>query len=304
MNESHTEIIVIGSINTDMVVKTSSLPQPGETVLGDEFLMSGGGKGANQAVAAARLGAQVSMVGCVGNDMFGERAKSDLSAESINCQHVAQSKQNASGVALISVDSTGENQIVVSPGANSDVSLDQVSIALESCTNNAIVLLQLEIPLQVVAHALELCRARNLRVILDPAPAQPLSGELLNGVFLLTPNETEAQQLTGITITDNDSARAVAEQLLQLGVSNVALTLGKAGVVLANDDETKLIEAVTVDALDTTAAGDCFNGALACALSQNQSLEDSVSFGCKAAAVAVSRLGAQDAMPHQTELEQ
>jgi len=301
-SSSGSQIIVIGSINTDMLVQAESLPHPGETVLGNEFRISGGGKGANQAVAAARLGGNVMMAACVGDDMFGKQALDNLQAESIDCQHILTSSAHSSGVALISVDQNGENQIVVSPGANNQVSAEQVSAILNCADENSLVLLQLEIPLAIVSHAIRVANEKGARVILDPAPAQVLSDEIYAGVYLLTPNQTEAQQLTGITVIDEQSAEAALRHLLQAGAHNVALTLGPKGVLLGAGETMELIPGVPVEAVDTTAAGDCFNGALASALSRGLSLPDAAGFACKAASFAVTQFGAQDAMPSITDL--
>lgn len=300
-------ITVIGSINTDMVVKTPRLPEPGQTVIGGEFFMTAGGKGANQAVAAARLGrnmdAKVAMVGKVGADVFGDSAIARLESEGIDTGFVSRDGERPSGVALISVDDSGENHIVVAPGANDTVGGDLVERAFANVPDASLVLLQLEIPLAAVEKAVMLALKKGCRVILDPAPARELPVSLVGGAYLLTPNETEAEILTGIEVGDEYSAREAAEKLLAGGVANVAITLGAQGVLLANDEDEQLIPAPEVNAVDTTAAGDCFNGALAVALAGGRSLEDSVKFACKAASIAVTRLGAQDAMPYAHELE-
>lgn len=302
--KTNSQVIVIGSINTDMAVKSPSLPRAGETVLGTEFKMSGGGKGANQAVAAARLGADVAMVASVGDDLFGKQAKSDLEAENIDCRYIIEVPNRASGIALINVDDQGENQIVVYPGANHHMTQDQVSVALAGADESTIVLLQLEIPLDVVQSAIQKANEKSAKVILDPAPAEKLPSEILADVFLLTPNQTEAEQLTQIKVLDTDSAQCAANAMLDLGIQNVALTMGNDGVLLANSESNTMIPATAVNAIDSTAAGDCFNGALASALSKGSSLSTAAEFACKAAAIAVTRLGAQDSMPSQSEIEQ
>ena len=300
--KTNSQVIVIGSINTDMAVKSPSLPRAGETVLGTEFKMSGGGKGANQAVAAARLGADVAMVASVGDDLFGKQAKSDLEAENIDCRYIIEVPNRASGIALINVDDQGENQIVVYPGANHHMTQDQVSVALAGADESTIVLLQLEIPLDVVQSAIQKANEKSAKVILDPAPAEKLPSEILADVFLLTPNQTEAEQLTQIKVLDTDSAQCAANAMLDLGIQNVALTMGNDGVLLANSESNTMIPATAVNAIDSTAAGDCFNGALASALSKGSSLSTAAEFACKAAAIAVTRLGAQDSMPSQSEI--
>jgi ribokinase len=293
---------VIGSINTDMVVTSDALPHPGQTLLGGKFFMNPGGKGANQAVAAARLGAQVSLLGCLGRDMFGDNAITQLESEKINCRLVSRSENLPSGVALISVDCAGENQITVAPGANYCVSEQQVDLAFNSIVNGSLILLQLEIPIPAVARVVELARTHNCNVILDPAPAQNLSKQILQDLYLLTPNESEAETLTGIKVDSVESAESAAKFLLDQGVLNIALTMGSKGVLLANSARHQIIPTPAVTAIDTTAAGDCFNGALAASLAKKESLADSVIFACRAASISVTRMGAQDSMPKHHEL--
>ncbi len=302
MSSDNTNIWVFGSINTDMVVKANTLPHPGETVLGGEFFMNPGGKGANQAVAAARLGSSVTMVGCVGADAFGDQAIAGLNAESINCRHIYQDRSTASGVALISLDSKGENHIVVAPGANNSLSIQHVERAFNHIHDNALIMLQLEIPLDTVRHVLKLARRKSCRVILDPAPAREIPEMVLQGLFLVTPNQSEAATLTGIKVDSNESASFAAQKLLEMGAENVALTLGGKGAILATPMGMDHIAVPAVAALDRTAAGDCFNGALASALARGISLKKAVRFGCRVASMAVTRLGAQDSMPREQEV--
>lgn len=303
MNNSGTAIWVIGSINTDMVVKADKLPLPGETILGGEFLMNPGGKGANQAVAAARLGSAVTMVGCVGRDVFGNKSIAGLKAESIDCSHVYQDDNSASGIALISVDGKGENHIVVAPGANSSLTPQHIEQAFNYIPVNALIMLQLEIPLVTVSHVLTLARQKNCQIILDPAPARELPDTTFQDLFLITPNQSEAAKLTGTVIENSNTAKIAAQQLLEKGVENVALTLGGQGVILATPQSLEHIAAPAVSALDSTAAGDCFNGALATALAKGATLSEAIKFACHAASIAVTRHGAQDAMPHAQELD-
>jgi|TARA_B110000467_G_scaffold162011_1_gene184256 ribokinase len=296
-------ITVIGSINTDMVVKTQSLPAVGETVIGGNFFISAGGKGGNQAVAAARLGAEVSMVANLGMDMFGDTAINKLQVEDIDCRFVSRDKHQASGVALVSVDESGANHIVVAPGANSTLHSKHVEAAFKQIRSSSLVLMQLEIPMGAVTRAAELIREKGCRLILDPAPAQELPASVLASAYLLTPNETEAESLTGIHVVDENSARKAATKILAAGVENVAITLGNQGVFFANNSSSHLILSPTVDAVDTTAAGDCFNGSVAAALATGSSLLESIEFACKAASISVTRLGAQDSMPYAREVE-
>lgn len=296
-------IYVIGSINTDMVAMTDHLPTPGETVMGGEFMMTAGGKGANQAVAAARLDGDVTMVGRLGVDIFGDQSVARLKAEKINCDFISRDSAAASGVALISVDGEGENHIVVAPGANNTLHIDTIDTALSSLPENAIVLLQLEIPIETVAHVISFAKDSNRKVILDPAPARELPENFLDGLFLITPNETEATHLSGIEVIDQNSAKAAAKKLLQTGVQNVAITMGADGVLLASGDENlQLIASPTVNAVDTTAAGDCFNGALSVALANGLELEEGINKACHAASISVTRKGAQDSMPFSNEV--
>ena len=296
-------IYVIGSINTDMVAMTDHLPTPGETVMGGEFMMTAGGKGANQAVAAARLDGDVTMVGRLGADIFGDQSVARLEAEKINCDFISRDSAAASGVALISVDGEGENHIVVAPGANNTLHIDTIDTALSSLPENAIVLMQLEIPIETVAHVISFAKDSNRKVILDPAPARELPENFLDGLFLITPNETEATHLSGIEVIDQNSAKAAAKKLLQTGVQNVAITMGADGVLLASGDENlQLIASPTVNAVDTTAAGDCFNGALSVALANGLELEEGINKACHAASISVTRKGAQDSMPFSNEV--
>lgn len=285
-----------------MVVKANSLPHPGQTIIGGKFFMNSGGKGANQAVAAARLGAKVSLLGCLGRDIFGDDAITQLENEKINCSFVNRSESLPSGVALINVDSSGENQITVAPGANYSVGEQQVDLAFNSIESGSLILLQLEIPLATVSHTINLARTHDCRVILDPAPAQNLSKQMLQDLYLITPNESEAETLTGIKIDSPESVESAAKHLLKMGVLNVAITIGSKGVFLANSEGCEIIPAPAVTAIDTTAAGDCFNGSLAVALANGRSLRDSIVFACRAASIAVTRIGAQNSMPFQQDL--
>ena len=300
--KNSSQIWVIGSINTDLVVNTAKLPAPGETVLGESLFVNPGGKGANQAVAAARLGATVSMVGCVGADDFGSQALAGLAAENIDCAHTARVDSEPTGVALISVDWSGLNQITVAPGANKYVDTEIINQAFQVIPPDATVLLQLEIPIDSVLQAVQLGRAKNCRLILDPAPAQRLSSSLFENISLITPNTSEAEVLTGISVTDFGQARKAAVKLQELGCERVILTLGDAGALVQSNGICTQIEAPRVATLDTTAAGDCFNGALATALVAGAKLTEAVEFACQAAAVSTTKKGAQNSMPRLAEI--
>ncbi|UHG89980.1 ribokinase [Spirosoma oryzicola] len=303
------QILVIGSSNTDMVVKAEKLPAPGETVMGGTFLMNPGGKGANQAVAAARLveaskGGSVTFVAKVGNDIFGKQALDGFEREGINTTYVQTDSDHPSGVALINVDASGENSITVAPGANANLLPEETEAALQSAEPGALVLLQLEIPLPTVEYVVRRASERGLRVILNPAPAQTLPPDLFPHLFLITPNETEAELLTGVRVVDLATAEKAAQKLQEMGVSNVVITLGSKGAYLTTDSQSgQLVETPVVKAIDTTAAGDCFNGALTVALSEGKTLADAVTFACRAASVSVTRMGAQASAPYRHELE-
>ena len=295
-------ITVIGSTNTDMVIKTSRLPQPGETILGGDFLMNPGGKGANQAVAAARLNGKITLVAKTGGDVFGREAKKLFQAENLNTEFLFLDDLAPSGIALITVNEQGENCIVVAPGANARLTREDIDKASGAIMDAEIILMQLEIPLDTVIYATEMAITAGRKVILNPAPAQPLPPELLSMIYMITPNETEAELLTGIPVTNQSSAIAAAKALLSKGIKVVVMTLGSKGALLVTDELCELIPTVAVDVVDTTAAGDCFNGALAVALSEGTSLMEAVSFANKAATISVTRMGAQASAPFRKEI--
>lgn len=293
-------VLVIGSSNTDMVVKTDQFPKPGETVLGGTFLMNPGGKGANQAVAAARLGARVRFITKTGSDIFGKQAREGFEKEGIDIQFSGESADLASGVALITVNERGQNQIVVASGANMDLMPgDLPDTAFKEV---AMALLQLEIPIETVRRAIGKCAELGIPVILNPAPGRPLERNLLQGLFLITPNETETELITGIAVESMESLEAAARHLLGLGIQNVVITLGSKGVYLAGDGFTGIIPAPVVEAVDSTAAGDVFNGAILKSLAGGTSLPEACRFACRAAALSVTRMGAQSSAPYQHEL--
>ena len=296
------KIIVIGSSNTDMVIKSKKHPLPGETIMGGTFLMNPGGKGANQAVAAARLGGNVTFVTKTGNDMFGEEARCHFTKEGIDARYIVKDPNNPSGVALIIVDEYGENAIVVAPGSNGTLSAYDINEEAFGTDPADIILLQLEIPISTVEFVAEKYAEKGNRVILNPAPARNLSDLLLECLYLITPNEIEAESITGINVTDEASAEQAAKELHERGVKNVVITLGATGAYLYSDTISKLITIVPVKAVDTTAAGDIFNGALAVAISEGKGLEEAVNFANKAAAISVTRMGAQASAPYRKEI--
>lgn len=295
------KVLIIGSSNTDMVVKTEHFPKPGETVLGGIFLMNPGGKGANQAVAAARLGADVRFVAKTGDDIFGKQAREGFAREGIDIRFISQSPNLASGVALITVDAQGQNEIVVASGANMD--LLPADIPDDAFEQAGLALFQLEIPAQTVRWALAKCAQKQIRAILNPAPAMRLSPEFLKDLYLITPNETETELMTGIPIVSEQALREAARDFFAKGVQNVIITLGGKGIYLASRDFTGIIPAPVVEAVDSTAAGDVFNGALLKALADGETLERASRFACRAAAISVTRMGAQSSAPYQHELD-
>ena len=295
-------IIVIGSTNTDMVIKSKKLPSPGETILGGTFLINQGGKGANQAVAAARLGGNVTFVTKIGDDMFGSKSLITFRNEGIETKYILKDKEHPSGVAMINVDEKGENCIVVSQGANGYLSPGDIKDEIFGIDSSDILLMQLEIPMETVDYAAQRSSEKGTRVILNPAPAAKISSALLKRLFCITPNETEAELLTGIKVFSIDSARKAALELYNKGVPNVIITMGSLGAYLMNSEFSDLIPVVPVKAVDTTAAGDVFNGALVVALSNNQNIVDAIAFANKAASISVTRIGAQSSAPYKNEV--
>jgi ribokinase len=299
---STNKIIVIGSANTDMVVKSKTLPLAGETILGGVFLMNAGGKGANQAVAAARLGGHVTLVTKVGDDIFGKQTVDGLNKEGINTDYVFVDDEAPSGTALIMVNEDGENCIVVAPGANANLLPADIS-KIKNINEAEIILMQLEIPMETIIAVAKIAKANHQKVIINPAPAQVLSDELLKGLFLVTPNETEATLLTGIKVEDEATASQAAEVFLKKGVQNVIITLGKQGAYFQNADVKLKIPAPVVKALDTTAAGDTFSGAISVALTENMNWENAIKFAIEAASISVTRMGAQASVPYRNEMD-
>ncbi len=295
-------IVVIGSSNTDMVIKADHFPLPGETILGGNFFMFPGGKGANQAVAASRLGGNVLFIAKTGNDIFGKQALHQFRKEGINTDFIIEDANQPSGVALITVDAKGENTIVVAQGANGTLSPHDFLKADKEIAQADIILMQLEVPLETVIHAAKIASKHRKKVILNPAPAQLLPDELLKALFIITPNESEVEILLGIKITDTNSIQGAAKRLYEKGVVNVVITLGSEGAYIYNKDGGRLVSTTKVTPVDTTAAGDVFNGALAVAVSENQSLDEAVKFANRAAAISVTRMGAQSSAPFRKEL--
>ena len=305
------KIAIVGSLNMDLVVRAPHMPIPGETVIGSDFRTIPGGKGANQAVAAARLGAEVTMIGRVGDDDFGRAQLRNLGELGIDTTHVIVDPEAATGIALITLDASGQNSIVLAPGANMRLTKEDINAARGAIVQSDVLVLQLESPLEVVTYAIDIVggvsdtdRAEEVKVILNPAPARPIPKETLAKLDYLIPNESETALLTGIEVTDLDGAKGAAERLREEGVGTVILTLGARGAFLASAEESVHVPGYKVEVVDTTAAGDAFVGGLAVALAQGQNLAEAVRYANAAGALAVTRLGAQPSLPTRQEVEE
>jgi len=295
------KILVIGSSNTDMTIKGKKLPAPGETVDGGFFYMGPGGKGANQAVAAKRLGGDVSFICKVGNDIFGDSALNGYEKEGIDISHAMRSTK-ASGTALILVDENGENCISVASGANGDITPEDIESIADVIRGAGFLILQLEIPVESVLRAAKIAHEAGVYVLLNPAPACKLPKELFRYVSLMTPNQSEASMLSGCEVNDEASLKEAVKVLQGYGVQNLVVTLGCKGSLVFADGKSELIPSIKVNAVDATAAGDTFSGALCVGLSEGLSLQDAARFATKAAAITVQRIGAQDSIPTRREI--
>jgi ribokinase len=297
------KIVVVGSSNTDMVIKTPRLPKPGETIIGGEFFMAAGGKGANQAVAAARAGGDVHFIARVGEDVFGRQSLDGFVRDGIHVDHITRDNSASSGIALIIVAPDGENSIAVASGANANLGVGDVRRAKDVIASASIVLMQLESPFETVIEAAEVASAAGVPVILNPAPAQVLGDNLLKLLSYLTPNKTEAEIMTGITLIAKADLDKAADMLLDKGMKGVLITLGPKGVYVATREKKEVVPAFNVTPVDTTAAGDAFNGALAVALAEGRTLFEAARFGNAAAAIATTKLGAQPSLPLRKDIE-
>lgn len=296
-------IAVIGSCNTDMIVRLKRIPRAGETLLGGEFLTAAGGKGANQAVAAARMGGRVSMIGRVGRDRLGDETIARMADEGIDVTHLRRDAGSASGVALIFVAQGGANSIAVAGGANARLSPADIRRAQSLIARASIVMMQLETPLQTVCVAAQIAASHGVPVILNPAPARKLPASLLRHISILTPNESEAELLTGIKMTGVMAAEKAAMRLRKRGVRTVIVTLGARGALVADEEGPRLVPGFKVKAIDTTAAGDVFNGALAVAIAEGCPIDMAVRYANAAAAISVTRMGAQPSAPTRRLVE-
>jgi ribokinase len=296
------ELVVVGSLNADLVVRSPRFPAPGETIQGEDLATVPGGKGANQAVAAARLGASVAMIGCVGTDAFGASLIENLKRNKVDARGVRREGSAATGTAIVILDANGQNSIVLSPGANAKVTGNDIeAVRLEGAK---LLLLQFEIPLEAVLHAARLAKRKRLRVILNPAPAHPMPDELLSLADFIVPNETELGLLTGKRIINKAALESAAGLLLSRGARKVIVTLGKKGALMMSKAGTKYVPAFKVKPVDSTGAGDAFIGGMAFALLRRKSLEDAVKYGCACGALAVTKFGAQPSLPTTEEVRE
>ena len=296
------KIVVVGSCNTDMVIKADRLPVPGETILGGTFFMNPGGKGANQAVAAARMGGNVTLISKTGNDVFGKQSVMLYTPENIKPDYIFPDPKHPSGVALITEEPQAENPIVVASGANASLSPSDIDKASTEIESSDLILMQLEIPIETVEYVAEKAQKKDIKVILNPAPARALSDNLLKNLYIIIPNKSEAEILSGIKVTDIESAKLAANIISSKGVNIVVITLGSQGALIKEYDDFLFVDALKVEALDTTAAGDTFCGAVSVGLSEGKSILESVKLAARAAAITVTRMGAQSSIPYRSEL--
>lgn len=295
-------VTVLGSINMDLVVRCKHLPMPGETLTAGSLSEVPGGKGANQAVAAARSGGRVTMISSVGDDGFGPKLLQNLIDQNVDCDQVSVVAGSESGIAIVAVEESGENSILVVPGANGRISAEQVSAAADTIRNSDVLMIQLEIPLDAVLEGVRIAKSAGIRVILDPAPARPLPDELFD-VDLICPNETEAALISGQTLNSIEDAAVVAQSLREKGARAVAITLGAEGTMLCDEHGADLIPSINTQAKDTTAAGDAFAGALAVRWIEGGDLRQAVRWANVAGALAASAMGAQPSLPKREQIE-
>ncbi|MBY8255359.1 ribokinase [Vibrio fluvialis] len=297
------KLVVLGSVNADHVLQVPSFPRPGETLHGRNYQVIPGGKGANQAVAAARLKADIGFIACVGDDSFGINIRESFKLDGMNISGVKMHPNCPTGIAMIQVSDSGENSICISAEANARLTAEAIEPDLARIREAKYLLMQLETPIDGIVKAAQVAKEARTNVILNPAPARELPDELLSCVDVITPNETEAEVLTGITVTDDESAQLAADALHRKGIEIVMITLGAKGVWLSQNGRGALIPGFRVQATDTTAAGDTFNGALVTGLLEEMPLESAIKFAHAAAAISVTRFGAQTSIPNRAEVD-
>ncbi|MDX1302136.1 ribokinase [Photobacterium sp.] len=297
------KLVVLGSVNADHVLQVASFPRPGETLHGHSYCVIPGGKGANQAVAAARLGADIAFIASVGDDSFGHSMLETFANEGINTEAVMIEENMPTGIAMIQVAATGENSICISAEANGCLTPARIKPHHKLIADADTLLMQLETPIETIEAAAQVAKSAGTQVVLNPAPAQPLSDDLLKLVDMITPNETEAELLTGIKVTDMASAQQAADVLHAKGIKLVMITLGSQGVWVSQNGNGRQVEGFRVEATDTTAAGDTFNGALLTGLQEGRKLDEAIRFAHAAAAISVTRMGAQTSIPHRAEVK-
>lgn len=295
------KLTVLGSINADHVISVPHFVKPGETLMGNNYHIAYGGKGANQAVAAARLGANVDFIACIGNDDIGLAMKKAFAQGGMNTEAVVEVKDTTTGIAMIQVSASGENSIVISAGANACLTEEVIERFQHKISQADSLLMQLETPLSAVILAAKLAKTANTKVVLNPAPAQALPDELLTNIDMITPNETETEILTGVKVIDEQSAAKAAQVFHTKGIETVLITLGSKGVYVSQQGRGEIVVGFRVEAKDTTAAGDTFNGALMTALLEDKPLAQAIRFAHAAAAISVTRQGAQPSIPTREE---
>ncbi|ANZ08507.1 ribokinase [Raoultella ornithinolytica] len=298
------KLVVLGSINADHILNLESFPTPGETVTGHHYQVAFGGKGANQAVAAGRSGADIAFIACTGDDDIGERVRRQLERDRIDVAPVRAVNAQSTGVALIFVNAEGENVIGIHAGANAALSVEQVEVEKARIAGAQALLMQLESPLESVLAAAKIAHQHQTTVVLNPAPARHLPDELLSLIDIITPNETEAEKLTGIRVENDDDAAKAARVLHEKGIGIVMITLGSRGVWVSHDGQGRRVPGFKVQAVDTIAAGDTFNGAFVTALLEGTALDEAIRFAHAAAAIAVTRKGAQPSVPWREEIDE
>lgn len=296
-------ITILGSINMDLVTQVDHIPKVGETILGTNFKQIPGGKGANQAVAAARLGANVQMIGKVGNDTNGELLKTELKSNHVGTKHINNTSQDTTGIALITVEKSGNNSIVVISGANDLLQPIDVDSAMEELEETKILVSQLEVPIDTVQYAFKLAKSRGIFTILNPAPAKKLDKEFIQYIDLLTPNETELELLSGVSIHSEEDIIKAANVLIDIGIKQLIVTLGEKGCMYIDENGNKKYKSHKVDAIDTTAAGDSFTAAIAVSLNEGKTIDESINFASRVGALTVSKFGAQSSLPYRTDVD-